>query len=181
MLAFVKNAIKMLNGEILTSTLIKRGMKVGKDFVREQGCYIDPTHCFLIQIGDNVTFSIRVTLLAHDASTKKILGFTKIGKIKVGNNVFVGANSTILPNVTIGDNVIIGANSVVVKDVPDNCVVAGNPARMICSLQDFSEKNSDRMNKTRVFSRDYRYSPNLTEDKKEEIKSAVETGIAFIE
>lgn len=181
MLAFVKNAIKMLNGEILTSTLIKRGMKAGKDFVREQGCYIDPTHCFLIQIGDNVTFSIRVTLLAHDASTKKILGFTKIGKIKVGNNVFGGANSTILPNVTIGDNVIIGANSVVVKDVPDNCVVAGNPARMICSLQDFSEKNSDRMNKTLVFSRDYRYSTNLTEDKKEEIKSAVETGIAFID
>lgn len=181
MVAFVKNAIKMLNGETLTSTLIKRGMKVGKDFVREQGCYIDPTHCFLIEIGNNVTFSIRVTLLAHDASTKKVLDFTKIGKIRIGDNVFVGANSTILPNVSIGNNVIVGSNSVVTKSIPDNVVVAGNPARIICTLEEFYKKNHGRMNEAKVFSKDYRYSQSLTEEKKEEIKAAVETGIAFID
>lgn len=52
----------------------------------------------------------------------------------IGNNVSLGANVTIVGDITIGDNVVIGAGSVVVKDVPDNCVVAGNPARIIKKL-----------------------------------------------
>lgn len=52
----------------------------------------------------------------------------------IGNNVVLGANVVIIGNVSIGDNVIIGAGSVVVKDVPDNCIVAGNPARVIKEL-----------------------------------------------
>ena len=136
----LKKIAKRLTGEVPTEELIRRGMIVGKDFNRQQGCFIDPTHCFLIDIGDNVTFSIRVTLMAHDASTKKSLGYTKIGRISVGDNVFVGANTTILPNVSIGNNVVIGANSLVTKSIPDNCVVAGNPARVLCSLEEFKEK-----------------------------------------
>lgn len=49
----------------------------------------------------------------------------------IGNNVSLGANVTIIGDIKVGNNVIIGAGSVVVKDVPDNCVVAGNPARII--------------------------------------------------
>lgn len=52
-------------------------------------------------------------------------------KPKIGNNVTVGANVVIIGNITIGDNVLIGAGSVVVKDVPPNCVVVGNPAKVI--------------------------------------------------
>ena len=123
------------------------------------GCYIDPTHCFLIEIGNNVTLSIRVTLLAHDASTKKCLGFTKIGKIRIGDNVFIGANATVLPGVCVGDNCVIGANSVVTKNVPENTVVTGNPARVVCSLSEFREKNGALMENTKVFGREYRF-PN---------------------
>ena len=53
----------------------------------------------------------------------------------IGNNVSIGANATIIGDITIGNNVIIGAGSVVVKDVPDNCIVAGNPARVIRTLK----------------------------------------------
>lgn len=53
----------------------------------------------------------------------------------IGNNVSVGANVNIIGNITIGDNVLIGAGSVVVKDVPSDCVIAGNPARVIKSLK----------------------------------------------
>ena len=67
----LKKIAKRLTGEVPTEELIRGGMIVGKDFNRQQGCFIDPTHCFLIDIGDNVTFSIRVTQMAHDASTKK--------------------------------------------------------------------------------------------------------------
>ena len=133
-------------------------MKVGTDFNRQQGSYIDPTHCFLIEIGNNVTFSIRVTVLAHDASTKKSLGYTKIGRVVIGDNVFVGANATVLPNVIIGNNSVIGANSVVSKDVPENCVVAGNPARVICGLEEFKTKNLNLMKRSKVFGKEYRFS-----------------------
>lgn len=177
----IKNIIKRMNGEISTSTLVKRGLKVGKNFNRQQGSYIDPTHCFLVEIGDNVTFSIRVTVLAHDASTKKSIGYTKIGKVIIGNNVFVGANATILPNVKIGNNVVVGANSVVTKNIPDNCVVAGNPAKLICSIEEFSQRNAMKMEKTRRFGKEYRFSKTMTEQKKKEIKEAVQQGIAYID
>lgn len=65
------------------------------------------------------------------------------GKVKIGNNVFIGMQSTILKGVTIGNNVIIGANSLVNKDVPDNCVVAGNPAKVIMSLDEYYEKRKE--------------------------------------
>ena len=178
---FLKSIFKRINGEVATSTLVKRGMIVGKDFVRQQGCYIDPSHCFLIEIGNNVTLSIRVTLMAHDASTKIILGYTKIGSIKIGNNVFIGANSTVLPNVRIGDNVVVGANSVITRDVPSNSVVAGNPGKVISSIADFEEKNKERMKNASVFSKEYRYSASLSDDKIIEMKKATVDSTAFID
>lgn len=177
----LKDLVRRITGEIPTKTLIKRGLKVGTNFNRQQGYFIDPTHCFLIEIGNNVTMSIRVVLMAHDASTKKVLGYTKIGKIKIGDNVFIGANSVILPNVTIGDNVVIGANSVVTKDIESNTVVAGNPAKVVNKLESFEEKNKLQMKNSQVFDSSYRMNGTLTEERKNKIKKAVENGIAFID
>ena len=61
--------------------------------------------------------------------------------IVVGNNVFIGSNTTILPGITIGNNVVIGASSVVTKNIPDNVVAAGIPARIIRSLQEYEERS----------------------------------------
>ena len=151
----LKNIYKSLLGEVSTRKLISRGLKVGTNFSRQFGCYIDPTHCWLIEIGDNVTFSINVTLLAHDASTKKLIGFTKIGKIKIGNNVFIGANSIILPNVKIGNNCIIGAGSLITSDIPENVIVAGNPAKVICSVEEYRAKHSNMLDTKNVFDSSY--------------------------
>ena len=180
-ISFLKSIAKFcFLGEIPLFVLRKRGMLIGKNFSRQQGCYIDPSHCFLIEIGDNVTFSIRVTLLAHDASTKKILGYSKIGRIIIGSNVFIGANVTILPNVKIGDNSIVGANSVVTKDIPSDSVFAGNPARYVCSVNEFKRKNISRMNSANVFDVSYRYSENMDSQKIVEMRLATKNGIAFI-
>lgn len=99
---------------------------------------------YLVTLGDNVFISIDASFVCHDGSTlpfrKTIPDLELAGEIVVGNNVFVGTKALILPGITIGNNCIIGANSVVTKDVPDNCVVAGNPARIIKSIEDFLSK-----------------------------------------
>lgn len=78
---------------------ISNGLKIGENCHILGECIIDPGHCWLISIGDNVTLAPRVHILAHDASTKRILGYTLIGRVTIGNNVFIGAGSIILPNV----------------------------------------------------------------------------------
>ena len=106
---------------------------------------IDLTRPELIEIGDDVQITRGVTILTHgyDWSVLKgvygdVLGSS--GKVKIGSNVFIGNDATILKGVTIGNNVIIGASSVVTHDIPDNCVAAGNPARVIMSLEDYHKK-----------------------------------------
>ncbi len=98
----------------------------------------------LLTIGDNVTIT-GVQILLHDASTYKTLGWTKVGEVRIGDNVFIGINSIILPNVHIGSNVIIGAGCVVAKDIPDNSVVVGNPARVIGSFDAYIDRQKKKM------------------------------------
>ena len=106
-----------VRGSLDLDQLKQNGFKYGENFDTQYGVIIDPGHCWLIEIGNNVTLAPRVHILAHDASMKKFLGYTKIAPVKIGNNVFIGAGSIILPGVTIGDNVIVGAGSVVTKDL----------------------------------------------------------------
>lgn len=112
------------------------GAKIGK------GCYIytslsnfDKLYTDMIEIGNNVTITRGVILLCHDMAKdyihKKKHNNETVGKIKIGNNCFVGMNSIILPNIKIGNNVIVGAGSVVTKNIPDKVVVAGNPVKII--------------------------------------------------
>lgn len=114
------------------------GGKVGSN-VQILNSSIDLRIPYLISIGNNVTIT-GATLLTHDATTKMELGYTKFGSINIGNNVFVGIGSIILPCTSIGDKVIIGSGCVVGKDIPSNSVVIGNPCRIICTYDDYIEK-----------------------------------------
>ncbi len=106
---------------------------------------IDTTRPWLLDIGNDVQITYGVTILTHgyDWSVLKgvygeVLGSS--GKVKIGNNVFIGMHTTILKGVTIGNNVIIGANSLVSKDIESGWVVAGNPAKPIMKVADYFEK-----------------------------------------
>ena len=127
--------------------LRKKGMRIGDRTViyNPKSVVIDETRPWMIQIGDDVKIAHGVILLTHgfDWSVLKgvygeVLG--SCGKVTIGNNVFIGMNAIILKGVTVGNNVIIGAGSLVNKDIPDNCVVAGNPARVIMSLEEYYRK-----------------------------------------
>ena len=123
----------------------ERGVRIGKNFDAPDSV-IDYCFGFLVTIGDNVTLS-GTTVLAHDGSTKKILGYSKVGNVVIGNNVFVGYGSIILPNVRIGNNVIVGAGTIVSKDIPDNVVVVQGKEstyRILCSYDEYVEKNKQK-------------------------------------
>lgn len=105
---------------------------------------------YLVTIGDNTTVSFDTVFVTHDAATRVIRHLPDgnpetviYGPITVGANCFIGCRSIILPNVTIGDNSIIGAGSVVNRSIPANSVAAGNPCRVICSLDEYREKHKE--------------------------------------
>lgn len=121
--------------------MLAHGLSVGKNFKSFSPYAFDANWPWLISVGDNVVFSQNVKVLAHDASTNLVGPYTKVGLVTIGDNVFVGANVTILCNVEIGNDVIIGAGSVVTCDIPANSIAAGNPARVIDSMENFRAKH----------------------------------------
>lgn len=176
----LKNIIYRIRGEYTVNQLKKMGLCVGKNFNPQLGYELDPSHCWLIEIGDNVTFGPHVQVLAHDASSNRLLGYTKIGRVWIGNNVFVGAGSIILPNVKIGNNSIIGAGSVVTHDVPENVICAGNPARIISSLDEYLTKNKILLEKCPVYQEDYTLRGNITVEKKIQQKNDLNKSVGYI-
>ena len=176
-MSWLKEIVYRLRGEYTTEKLISMGMKVGENFKRLNGVILDPSHCWLIEIGDNVTMAPRVHILCHDASTKQFLDYTKIGRVSIGNNVFIGAETVVLPGVTIGNNVIIGANSTVTHNVPDNTVVAGSPAKVICSLDEYLDKEQKRMKNSICYGEEYTLRKNVSMElrmkQKEELKGKI--------
>lgn len=146
---FIKRVVykEKSSSKTYISYLRSKGIRIGEQVTifEPRNTFIDDTRPCLLGIGNNVKISRGVTILTHDYSWSVINGkngdiLGAAGKVIIGNNVFIGMQATILMGVEIGNNVIIGANSLVTKDIPDDCVVAGNPARIICSLSDYIEK-----------------------------------------
>ena len=178
---FLKELVYRLRGEYTTEKLIAMGMKVGQNFGRLNGVILDPSHCWLIEIGDNVTMAPRVHILCHDASTKLHLGYTKIGRVTIGDRVFIGAESVVLPGVTIGDDVIIGANSTVTHDIPASSVAVGSPARVICSTQEYLAKEKARMASAPCYGEEYTLRQNVPMDMRIKQKNELDGKIGYID
>lgn len=154
--------------------IIKGGGKVGEN-VQFINTTIDMIVPYLISIGNDVTLS-GVKILAHDASLFNSIGYTKVGRVTIGNNVFIGWGSIVLMDTTIGNNVVIGAGSVVTRDIPDNSVAVGNPCRVICTYEEYKEKMLHKMQQVPVIDK----KPREINKSSEDIQALMESGYGFI-
>lgn len=99
----------------------------------------------LIEIGKDCVFSPKSIVLTHDASLVPTTGKYIFLPVHIGNRVFVGFGAVIMPGVVVGDDVVIGSNAVVTKDISSGSVVAGVPAKFICSTQELIKKRKDKL------------------------------------
>jgi acetyltransferase-like isoleucine patch superfamily enzyme len=92
-----------------------------------------------IIFGSNIELGPGVSIISSNHKGNNLREHTKGKSITIGNNVWIGANSTVLSEVSIGDNVIIGANSLINKDIPSNSVAVGNPCKVIKQKEPYTE------------------------------------------
>lgn len=121
---------------------LKAGVRMGKDNQFLSNFW--SSEPYLIEIGDNCQITAGVKIFTHGgAKVARVIepNFDCFGKVKIGSNVYIGTNSLIMPGVTVGDNVLIAAGSVVTNSVPSNVVIGGNPAHIICTFDDYYQKN----------------------------------------
>lgn len=112
-----------------------------------------PLYPQLISLGNNVWIASNVSFVTHDVIHCMLNNMQNdckfhehMGCIEIKDNVFIGANTTILSDVTIGSNVIVGAGSLVNKSLAENGVYAGVPAKYICSIDEYMKKKKQENN-----------------------------------
>jgi maltose O-acetyltransferase len=121
-------------------------------------------------------------VLAHDASTRRHVGYTRVARVRIGSRVFIGAHAIVLPGVTIGDDAIVGAGSVVRQDVPAGTVVAGNPAHVINDTEAYADRHREMLAERPCWPRrGWTAGGDVTKANKRAMREALRDGEAYIE
>jgi maltose O-acetyltransferase len=162
------------------SNLQALGMKIGRNVLLPDSTWIDVSHCFLIEIGDDCGLGEQCMLLAHDAQMDEFLDAARVGRIRIRPSCHIGSRTVILPGVDIGPRTVVGANSVVSKSLPPETVCAGAPAKVICTLEEYLRKHRQRLARLPNFEYLLYDIRSLTEERKTEIIHAVASQDAYI-
>lgn len=127
------------------------GVKIGADCEIYSSAHFG-SEPYLVSLGDHVRINANVSFVTHDGGVWVLRRYLKtenaekidmFGKIKVGSNVHIGIGVTVMPGVSIGSNCIIGVGAIVTRDIPDNSVVVGVPARVIETVEEYAQKHMD--------------------------------------
>lgn len=173
----VRTAVWRLRGWTDLNALEQSGLQVGKKVFVGLGCHLDPAFCFLITIEDGATLSLNVTVLAHDASTRHIVGYGRLAPVVIGRDSFIGAGAIILPGVTVGEGAIVAAGAVVRHSVAPFTVVGGNPARHLADRDAYQARHEEAMKTRPVWPRQgWTATTGITEQRREEMRRALADG-----
>lgn len=139
-------AIRPAKGKL--KDLRSRGLVIGEGCEILNG-YDFGSEPYLVSVGNNVRITSGVKITTHDGGAwvlrnlyPELSDADRFGRVAIGDNCHIGMNAMIMPGVTIGRNCVVGACAVVTHDVPDNTVVAGVPARKVCSIEEYREKHA---------------------------------------
>ena len=160
--------------------LKSHGMHIGSNVWLPHSTWIDPSHCFLISIGDNCGFGDGCAILAHDAQMDEFLDAARIGRVTIHESSHIGARTVILPGVEIGPRTIVGAGSVVSKSLPPDTVCSGNPAKVICPLDEYLSRHRQRISTRPNFEYMLYDIGVLTPERRAELMHATSDGVAYI-
>ena len=143
---YIRNIIYKLTGnrEILTNFYRRKGVKVGNNsIICSYSKIYEPN---LVLIGKDCVISSSVQFITHDHSINKVCEKSNLfGKIKIGNNCFIGQGAMLLYGVELADNIIVASGSVVTKSFHErNIIVGDNPAKKISTWDEFRKKNADK-------------------------------------
>lgn len=149
-----KNYVRFYNYrfKVKITSLIKNGLKLGKNVTIMPTAYIDDEHPYLISIGDNCSISHGVYIFTHDATPLKFTeGYQVVDKVDIKENCFIGTGAIILPGVIMGPNVSVAAGSVVTKNIPPNSCVAGSPARVYGKFDELINRHKENIENSLKF------------------------------
>ena len=187
MLGFILNKISKIRSDIEIyrkkrwwAHLKAKGMKLGKGVNLPFSTRIDVAHCMLISIGDNCGFGDDCLILAHDAMPNEYLDATVIGRVDIEESCHFGVRTIILPGVRIGKGSVIGSNSVVATDIPPGSLAAGNPAKVICTMEDYLEKHREALKTAHKFEYKKYAQQYLTPERMAEMVNKLKEGKGYM-
>ncbi len=149
-----------------------RGMHIGRDVWLPASTWIDDSHAYLIHIGDHCGFGEGCLLLAHDAQMDEFLDAARVGRVVIRESSHIGAHTIVLPGVEIGPRTIVGAGSIVSRSLPPETVCAGNPARVLCSLEEYLQKQRERIARAPTFPYDEYGTEDVSAERVRELVAA---------
>jgi maltose O-acetyltransferase len=177
-----RRLMRRLRGWPNLEGLQRAGLRLGHNVFVAGGTHLDPDFCWLIEIGDDTVISLGVMVLAHDASTRRHVGYTRVARVRIGSRVFIGAHAIVLPGVTVGDDAVVGAGSVVRHDVAPGTVVAGNPAHRISDTEDYAEHHRELLAERPCWPREgWTVAGGITDRNKDAMREALREGEAYVE
>ena len=151
MLSMLRSLLRKVydRDEAVLRRLRRQGATVGRNvqIVDRSRLLYEPWYANLIEIQDGVVISAGVRLVTHDSSYANILGNLPIryGRIVIEQNAYIGVNAIILPGVRIGESALIGAGTVVNRDIPARTIAAGNPVKVLSTLEEGLSRYREKM------------------------------------